>query len=93
MPVYRIGPDKPYEYRNDGEVAVQPEYACITARKVIECLVTVDDNEVDIVYAGGGGSHSWWTAAGGRLLRFPLAPGQTLRVAADGEGAFRIDWY
>lgn len=82
-----------YEYTNDGEASVQPEYASVTAPEVITCVVTIDGTVTEKVYAGAGGSHSWWTAAGGRFLRYPLKPGQTLRVALSGEGAFRIDWY
>jgi hypothetical protein len=82
-----------YEYTNDTDTSVQPEYACVTAREVIECDVEIDDVLIDRVYAGSGGSHSWWTAAGGRLMRYPLNPGQTLRIRLGGPGAFRIDWY
>lgn len=82
-----------YEYTNTTDAPVQPEYACITAPEVIECVIAIDDEPVDIVYAGNGGSHSWWTAAGGRLMARPLQPGSVLTVQLSGPGAFRIDWY
>lgn len=81
-----------YEHLNDGETEIQPEYASVTAPGPVECSVEVDGNEVDHVYAGIG-SHSWWTAAGGRLLRYPLHPGQKLTVRLTGKGSFRIGWY
>jgi len=73
-------------------------YASITAPQVVECRVYVDDDLLDIVYAGAGGSHSWWTNGGGKLFppdRYPqgLPPGSTLRVEVSAEAAFRIDWY
>jgi hypothetical protein len=82
-----------YRYKNDTEAPVQCEYACVTAPKVIRCEVAIDRKIVDIVYAGNGGSHSWWTPAGGRLLCRTLQPGETLTVSLSGRGAFRIDWY
>jgi hypothetical protein len=82
-----------YEYTNDTEGPVQCEYACVTAPKVRRCVVKIDGRVVDIVFAGAGGSHSWWTAAGGRILPRTLFPGSKLTVTLDGKGAFRIDWY
>lgn len=81
-----------YEYVNANDVSVDVEYASVTAPKVVRCDVTVDGRAVDTVWAGGGGSHSWWALAGGRFLRHPLKPGQTLRVKLSGKGAFRIGW-
>ena len=82
-----------YSYTNDTDTSVEPRYACVTAPGVVECAVAVDGELVDKVYAGAGGSHSWWKEAGGGLLKFPLKPGQTLTITLSGEGAFRIDWY
>lgn len=82
-----------YACVNETDSPIQCEYACVTAPSVIECAVTIDGELVDLVYAGNGGSHSWWTAAGGRLMCRPLPPGGTLEVRLSGPGAFRIDWY
>ena len=86
------GPGLVYRYRNDTPHPLQCEYACVTAPEVIRCDVLVNGRAVDVVYAGAGGSHSWWTNAGGRLLPSPLQPGETLDVHLSGPGAFRIDW-
>jgi hypothetical protein len=82
-----------YEYKNDTPNPVQCEYASLTAPEVIRCEIKVDDKVVDVVYAGRGGSHSWWSQGGGRLLSKPLPPGAKLTVRLSGQGAFRIDWY
>lgn len=96
---FDIGEDKPiYEYTNDTDEVFEPRYASITARTVVACIVFVvapdgNTNVVDYVFAGNGGSHSWWKEAGGGLLKYPLKPGYTLRVEVSGPAAFRIDWY
>ena len=82
-----------YEYTNQLETSVDIEYASFTAPIVTKCIITIDNNVVDTVWAGAGGSHSWWHLAGGRLLRYPLKPKQTLKVVLSGIGAFRISWY
>lgn len=82
-----------FQWLNDTGRDWLPEYASITAPEVCGCSVKVDGSEVDFVYAGGGGSHSWWSAAGGRLIRYPLKPGQTLSIETDADASFRIDWY
>ncbi len=81
------------EIVNDEEVVREPRYACVTAPKIIACHVSVDGTLVDKVYAGNGGSHSWWKEAGGGLLKYPLKQGQALKIEFSGECAFRIDWY
>ena len=80
-----------YQYTNDGDTSVQPEYASVSAPSKVLCTVSIDGTITDRVWVDS--SHSWWTAAGGRLLRYPLKVGQTLKVALSGQGAFRIDWY
>ena len=82
-----------YDYINDTEDSYVPEYASVTGPAVLRCSVSVDGTVVDRVWTGNGGSHSWWTMAGGRFLRYPLKPGQRLQVHLDGKGAFRIGWY
>ena len=80
------------DYTNEGTLQQDPSYACITAPLVVRCDVIVDGITVDTVWAGGGGSHSWWTMAGGKLLRHGLNPGQRLQIKTSGPAAFRIDW-
>lgn len=82
-----------FEYRNDTEGSFQPEYVEFTAPRVTWIHATVDGATVVKAWCGGGGAHSWWTAAGGRFLRYPLKPGQTLKIELGDEGAVRIDWY
>lgn len=80
-----------YTYQNDTGIPQQCEYACVTAPGLIECTVKLNGEIVDFVYAGTG-SHSWWTAAGGRLTPRPIQPDAVLEVSLSGIGAFRIDW-
>ena len=82
-----------YEYGHNGVTPVQPEYVEFTAPQVCCLTVTVDGTLCTKAWAGAGGAHSWWTAAGGRFLRYPLKKGQLLRVFLDKQGAVRIDWY
>lgn len=82
-----------YFVTNEDEASCEPRYACVTAPVVIKVRVTVDGTLVDQIWAGNGGSHSWWKEAGGGLLKYPLKPGQTLGFHCDGECAVRIDWY
>lgn len=82
-----------YSYENTTDAPVQPEYAELTAPRVCCLEAFVDGTRTTKAWAGGGGAHSWWTEAGGRFLRYPLKPGQTLTVTLSDEGCFRIDWY
>lgn len=84
-----------YERKNEKDAALDVLYASITAPAVVRCEVRIDEDIVDVVYAGAGGSHSWWAQAGGKLIPIPngLAPGKTLRILVSGPAAFRIDWY
>jgi hypothetical protein len=82
-----------YEYTNDTDKSFQPEYAEFTAPRVCFCRATIDGHQVVKAWAGGGGAHSWWVAAGGRFFRYPLKPKQTLKIELSDEGAIRIDWY
>lgn len=82
-----------FDHRNDTDAPVQPEYVEFTAPAVCCLQAYVDDTLVKKAWAGAGGSHSWWTAAGGRFLRYPLKPGQQLRIVLSGEGAVSVDWY
>lgn len=93
--VYVAGPGggSVFSYRNDSGASHQPEYVEFTAPEVCCLTASIDGVLVVKAWAGGGGAHSWWTAAGGRFLRYPLKPGQTLEIELSGEGAVRLDWY
>jgi hypothetical protein len=65
-------------------------YASLTAPSVVRCEVYLEDKLVDIVFAGAGGSHSWWAGASAPLVKI-LQKGQKLKVVVDGPAAFRID--
>lgn len=81
------------EYTHTGERNRDTQSASLTARGVVRCEVRVDNELIDVVYAGQGGSHTWWTMGGNKLLPIHgLFPGQTLKVTADGRAAFRIEW-
>jgi hypothetical protein len=85
------------DYTNDSDAPRDIYYASLTAPRVVRCEIYIDDVLIELVYAGNGGSHSWWSAAGGKF--FPpdkalhgLQPGATLKVIVDGPCAMRIDW-
>jgi hypothetical protein len=86
------------DHVNENDQAQDTLYASLTAPGVVACEVRVDDVLVDLVYAGNGGSHSWWAQAGGKF--FPpsvghgggLVPGARLIVRVSGPCALRIDW-
>lgn len=82
-----------FQYTNDTDNSVQLEYVEFTAPQVCCLTAEIDGTLVKKCWAGAGGAHSWWTAAGGRFLRFPLKVGQTLTISLSGEGAVRMDWY
>lgn len=68
-------------------------YASVTAPEIVHLRIFIDDELWESVYAGNGGSHSWWQNAGGKLLNHTgLDPGQTLRIECDGPCAVRLDW-
>jgi hypothetical protein len=91
--IVQLAPGQPYRFRNDGDSPRDVGYASLTAPTVIRCEVRIDGELWDAVYAGAGGSHSWWTSAGGKLLPHQgLLPGQELQVTTDGPAAFRVDW-
>lgn len=78
---------------NNTDAHKDVDYASVTAKAPCYVSVMIDGIEIDGVYMAPGGSHSWWTAAQGKLLdRNGLDPGQTLEITADGPVAFRIDW-
>jgi len=66
-------------------------YASVTAPSIVRCEVYLNDEIYDIVYAGAGGSHSWWAGAAAPLCR-PLTKGDKIRVKVSGPAAFRIDF-
>ncbi len=81
------------DYVNDTEAARFIPYASVTAPQLVRVEVWVDGERVDAVYAGNGGSHSWWASSGGCLVPSgSLLRGQRLRVIADHPCAFRLDW-
>jgi len=81
------------DYTNDTEFMVDTSYVSLTAPRVVRCEIAVDGKPHDVVFAGAGGSHSWWTSAGGKFLPPQgLRPGQRLLVTVDGPAALRVDW-
>jgi hypothetical protein len=82
-----------YEYTHEEKEPRDVTFASVTAKEVERVAVLIDDKPWDVVYAGNGGSHSWWSQAGGKLLPPEgLQRGQTLRIESDGPVAFRLDW-
>ena len=78
---------------NESSLPIDCSYACLTAPGIVRCEVVVDGKIHDVVFAGGGSSHSWWTTACGKLLpRQGLLPGLHLRITVSGPAALRIDW-
>jgi hypothetical protein len=65
-------------------------YACITAPGIVRCEVFLDNVLIDVVFAGVGGSHSWWAGASAPLVK-PMQKGQKLKVVVSGPSAFRVD--
>lgn len=70
-------------------VALYFPYASFSAALVVKCVVKrikpgppPVTEDVDTVFAGAGGSHSWWDGAGGPLLDSPLLPGEQLLFTA-----------
>ena len=92
-----------FKYRNESDRALDVVYASVTAREITRfdvLLVTEDGKsvQVDCVYAGAGGSHSWWSASGGKMLgpEFPngLPPNATLIIRGNTkETAIRVDFF
>lgn len=82
-----------FRYTNDEENSVNVEYVEFTAPEVCLLQASVDGVLCVKAWAGAGGAHSWWTAAGGRFMRYPLKQGQTLSIVLSGMGAVRLDWY
>lgn len=86
-------------WHNETNQPVDVLYASVTAKSVVECKVYINDDLIDCVWAGNGGSHSWWGYGGiGKLIppdRFPhgIPPGSTLRMNCSGEAAMRVDFY
>lgn len=79
---------------NESDAPMDAVAASITAAGVVRCDIAVDGERVDCVYAGNGGSHTWWTQGGNKLLPHGgLQPGQRLEITVDGPAALRIDWY
>jgi hypothetical protein len=72
-------------------------YASVTAPVVARIEVYIGTVLVDVVYVGGGASHSWWTMGGGKLIppdRFPngVPHGSNLKITSTGAAVCRIDW-
>jgi hypothetical protein len=88
-----------FEYRNTSNSPLDVIYASVTALEVARFEISVDDEIIDVVYAGNGGSHSWWSQGGGKLIPskyFPngLPPNSTLRIRSNKKtAAIRVDWY
>lgn len=87
-----------FEFKNDRNVPRDVVYASVTAPEIVRCEVWIGKNIVDVVYAGSGGSHSWWTQGGGKLIpidRYPhgIPPGEVLKIKTDKHAAIRVDFY
>lgn len=81
------------DHVNKTELSQDTSYASLTAPKVVRCVVTIDDEVIETVFAGAGGSHSWWTGAGGKLLPAQgLRPRERLVITVDGPAALRVEW-
>jgi hypothetical protein len=86
-----------FEFKNEGETFREVAYVSVTAADITKFVVRIDETLIDIVYAGAGGSHSWWEASGGKLMpfdKFPnrIPPGSTLAIEADkNDAAIRVD--
>lgn len=81
------------KHKNTSKVHEDVNYASVTAPELVYVEVKIDKKVFDGVWVGPGASHSWWTAAGGKLLDHNgLDPGQTLEITSTGPCAFRIDW-
>jgi hypothetical protein len=86
-------------WRNDTGKFADVLYASVTASHVVKCEVFIDDDLIDCVWAGGGGSHSWWGYGGiGKLVppdRYPngIPAGKTLKLICSADAALRVDFY
>jgi len=78
-----------WDYTNQSSASQEVVYASLTAPAVVKATVTLNGATVDIVYAGAGGTHSWWRGSSGGLLPMPLAPGDRVVVSVSGPCAFR----
>lgn len=67
-------------------------YASVTAPQLTYVEVRLDEQVLDGVWVGPGSSHSWWTQAGGKLLKRGMKRGQRLLIRATNGAALRIDW-
>ena len=83
--------------KNTSEEPWDVVYASLTAPELVCLELFIDDVLVEVVYAGAGGSHSWWTQGGGKFIPqdYPngLPPGSTLSAKVSGAAALRVDWY
>jgi hypothetical protein len=79
--------------KNTSKTHIDVNYASVTAPELAYVEVKISGEVFDGVWVGPGSSHSWWTAAGGKLLDHNgLEPGETLEITSTGPCAFRIDW-
>jgi hypothetical protein len=89
---------KKFVWKNDRSLSsVDVVYASVTAPEITRVEVKIDDNLLDVVYVGGGGSHSWWTNGGGKLIpsdRYPhgIPPNSTLTITSEKVAAIRVDF-
>ena len=87
------GPGEVISVTNDTALYMDVLYASVTAPTVTKIEVYLGERLHEVVFAGNGGSHSWWLNAGGKLLDHNgLDPGQTMRIVSDGPCALRLDW-
>ena len=80
-----------WDYTNTTSVTQEIVYASLTAPAVVRCAITLNGTIVETVFAGAGGSHSWWRGSSSGLLAGPLQPGDRVVVTVNGPSAFRAD--
>jgi hypothetical protein len=87
------------EWRNERENFADVLYASVTAKDVVRCDVFIEEQLIDSVWAGNGGSHSWWGYGGiGKLIppdKYPngIPPNKRLRMVCTGDACMRVDFY
>lgn len=80
------------DYIHEADAFTSVNYACVTAPRKAYVEVLMNGVILDGVWIGPGSSHSWWTQAGGKLLRWDMNRGDHFAVNATGPVAMRIDW-
>lgn len=80
------------DYVHEADEFRDATYASVTAEKIAYVEVRLNGQVLDGVWIGPGASHSWWTQAGGKILKRGMIKGQKLMITSTGPVALRIDW-